>query len=384
MPATSEFVSDKARPADFCPNRPNRSALDYDTDQALRRALRQATLDNSGHSINSGPPCMPKRQISRGTGIDEMLDEEEERFKKLSMKTKGSPPHPVRKVSDTGPCTAALDALEEDINSFFNDNETAGTSSSSSSSGSAWSDDLNDSSMVLDSRFDWVLGEHDVDNSFVQTIEDEFHRLKNLKSYNVLENKHEDKHFDRVTGLCCRIFGVPISLVSLIDMGRQWFFSNQGLEGVDETARNISFCGHAVQSKLDVFEVRDAAKHPYFKNNPLVTGEPYIRFYAGARLVSPEGYALGTLCIIDQDPKPEGLTEDERKSLIDLAAIVVDGMVHRRQNHHAAISNKEGAPKTPATHTRKGSVDMVMNAFCPLQAMARSAVPKAVTPRSSR
>ena len=114
------------------------------------------------------------------------------------------------------------------------------------------------------------------------------------------------------------MFGVSIALVSLVDEDRQWFKSRQGLEA-PETGRDISFCGHAILGG-DIFEIPDARADPRFADNPLVTGEPQIRFYAGAPLATSEGYRIGTLCLIDGQPRQ--LSEDERRSLRDLADAV--------------------------------------------------------------
>jgi GAF domain-containing protein len=107
--------------------------------------------------------------------------------------------------------------------------------------------------------------------------------------------------FDAVTEAARTAFDVPIALVSLVDETRQWFKSCIGLE-VRETARDISFCTHAI-GQSDVYVVPDAAADPMFADNPLVTGAPNIRFYAGAPLIDADGFALGTLCVIDVQPR---------------------------------------------------------------------------------
>ena len=144
-------------------------------------------------------------------------------------------------------------------------------------------------------------------------------RLEELKKYAILDSEPEEA-FDRVTRVAKKIFDVPIALVSLIDENRQWFKSNQGLD-VCETARDISFCTHAIK-KNEPFVVPNALEDPLFKDNPLVTSAPNIRFYAGIPLTSPQGYNLGTLCIIDT--KPRFLTSDQIDILRDLSRVVVD------------------------------------------------------------
>ncbi|MDF2178253.1 GAF domain-containing protein [Aliiglaciecola sp. CAU 1673] len=110
-----------------------------------------------------------------------------------------------------------------------------------------------------------------------------------------------DERFDKITAKAKDYFDVDLALVSLIDADRQWFKSKQGLDA-EETSRDISFCGHAINQD-DIFYVKDARNDERFSDNPLVTGAPHIRFYAGAPIISPDGYKVGTLCIIDSAPK---------------------------------------------------------------------------------
>ncbi|HFQ5142084.1 TPA: diguanylate cyclase [Vibrio vulnificus] len=139
-------------------------------------------------------------------------------------------------------------------------------------------------------------------------------RIADLHSLNILDTAAEER-FDRVTRIARRLFDVPIALVSLVDEDRQWFKSCFGLNA-SETPRDISFCGHAILG-ADTLIVEDASQDARFADNPLVTGEPHIRFYAGVPLMFEHSSCLGTLCIIDI--KPRTLNEDERLDLIDLA-----------------------------------------------------------------
>lgn len=143
---------------------------------------------------------------------------------------------------------------------------------------------------------------------------DEELRLRTLHSLSILDTPAEER-FDRLTRIARRIFRVPIALVSLVDDDRQWFKSNAGLT-VFETPRDISFCGHAILED-GVFIVPDALRDPRFADNPLVLHEPHIRFYAGFALRSLNGSKLGTLCIIDREPRT--LSEPEVEILHDLA-----------------------------------------------------------------
>ncbi len=151
-------------------------------------------------------------------------------------------------------------------------------------------------------------------------------RLSSLKGYAILDSLKEAE-FDRITAIASLICDTPISLISLIDESRQWFKSKIGLD-VDETPREIAFCQHAIMD-TGIFEVEDATKDERFKENILVTGKPDIRFYAGYPLIDPNGYALGTLCVIDQNPRQ--LNEKQKKALHLLAEEVIDLIVERRQ-----------------------------------------------------
>ncbi len=146
----------------------------------------------------------------------------------------------------------------------------------------------------------------------------ELERLSALHLYNILDTAPEEA-FDRITALAARLFSVPVVAVSLSDQNRQWFKSCRGL-GVRELNREIAFCGHVVSS-TETLIIPDTKLDSRFAKNPLVVGEPKIRFYAGAPLRTQDGYILGTLCIADQ--KPRSLSPEEQKSLEDLAAIVV-------------------------------------------------------------
>jgi diguanylate cyclase (GGDEF)-like protein len=144
--------------------------------------------------------------------------------------------------------------------------------------------------------------------------ENEATRIETLRALNILDSSPEER-FDRLTRLAKRLFNVPIALVSLVDENRQWFKSCQGL-AASETPRDISFCGHAILGD-DVFLIPDAAQDNRFFDNPLVTEEPHIRFYAGCPLVVGDGNKLGTLCLIDREPRR--LDEEDLALLRDLA-----------------------------------------------------------------
>ncbi len=151
-------------------------------------------------------------------------------------------------------------------------------------------------------------------------------RLNALHNYEILDTAAEVE-FDRLTELASVICEVPISLISLIDTDRQWFKSRVGLD-VSETPREIAFCNYAIQ-QTTLFEVPDATRDDRFANNPLVTGAPDIRFYAGEPLIDPDGFAMGTLCVIDRVPRL--LTDKQKHSMKLLAQLTIDLIVERRQ-----------------------------------------------------
>ncbi|WP_371131392.1 PAS domain S-box protein [Rhodoferax sp.] len=147
--------------------------------------------------------------------------------------------------------------------------------------------------------------------------DNEAQRLRALRARAILDTPDEER-FDRLTRLARHLFGTQIALVSLVDAERQWFKSRQGLDAC-ETARDISFCGHAILAD-GIFEITDARLDPRFADNPLVSGPPHIRFYAGAPLATADGSRIGTLCIIDGQPRT--LTAAQRSALRDLADCV--------------------------------------------------------------
>jgi PAS domain S-box-containing protein len=146
--------------------------------------------------------------------------------------------------------------------------------------------------------------------------DNEAERLASLRAAELLDTGPEEP-FDALTRLAAALCGTPISLVSLVDDQRQWFKSRQGLEAT-ETPREFAFCAHAILDS-EIFEVPDAREDPRFRDNPLVTGAPDIRLYAGAPIEGPGGCRIGTLCVIDT--RPRNLTTAQREQLATLAAL---------------------------------------------------------------
>jgi GAF domain-containing protein len=166
--------------------------------------------------------------------------------------------------------------------------------------------------------------------------ENEPERLKALKQYNILDTTPEQA-FDDITLLASFICDTPISLITLLDETRQWFKSKVGLSVV-ETPREVAFCNHAL-TRPDMLIIRDALQDERFAGNPLVTGDPNIRFYAGAQLITPDGYPLGTLCVIDQ--KPRELKKDQLLALKVLSRQVISQLELRRASSELQQVNKK-------------------------------------------
>ena len=176
---------------------------------------------------------------------------------------------------------------------------------------------------------DWILPVPDPEAE-EQSVEGELARLRTLQSYFLLDAE-PDPAFDALTQEASRIFGVPTSLISLVDLGRQYLFSNTGANGVRETARDVAFCSHTILNQSDngVLVVPDTTLDARFQDNPLVTDAPNLRFYAGASLISPEGHRLGTFCV--EGPEPRPFSDSDTHKLKDYAATAMELMVQRRK-----------------------------------------------------
>ena len=167
---------------------------------------------------------------------------------------------------------------------------------------------------------------------------DEAQRLASLREYAILDTPTE-VCFDDLTELAARICEAPIALITLIDEKRQWFKSRVGLDAA-ETSRDIAFCAHAIQQK-ELFIVPDAKQDARFADNPLVMGEPGIRFYAGAPLITPSGHALGTLCVIDREPRV--MNVDHQSALRVLSRLVMTQLDLRQRTLEVERLRQDGA-----------------------------------------
>lgn len=210
-----------------------------------------------------------------------------------------------------------------------------------------------------------------------KSAQSEINRLRELRLYRVLDTAAE-KIFDDLTGLASAICGSSISLISLVDEHRQWFKSHHGLDAT-ETPREYAFCAHAIQSDA-LMIVEDAQKDERFANNPLVLGDPNIRFYAGMPLVMRSGSALGTLCVIDS--KPATLSDEQKNALAVLRNAVVSHLELRRARYDLEDLQKvlpmcawcrkirtEEEPDTPAIwqplHEFVANLGEVTHGICP-------------------
>jgi GAF domain-containing protein len=147
--------------------------------------------------------------------------------------------------------------------------------------------------------------------------QNEKERLLSVYALELLDTPPEER-FDLFTRVATKIFEVPISILTLVDANREWFKSCQGLPN-HEGDRAISFCGHALLEN-EILVIPDAKKDPRFSDNPMVTGAPYIRFYAGVPILSGDGQRVGTFCI--KDTKPREFTQEDRSALRQLALLV--------------------------------------------------------------
>lgn len=159
--------------------------------------------------------------------------------------------------------------------------------------------------------------------------DDEERRLQVLEAYDILDTDPE-RTYDDLVRMASYITGAPISLITLVARDRQWFMAREGLE-VEETEREVSFCAHLLDLPNEVLVVEDATEDPRFADHPHVGAPQGIRFYAGAPLVTPEDHVLGSLCVIDHEPRQ--LSSSEERMLEALARQAMTNLDQRRRIH---------------------------------------------------
>ena len=190
---------------------------------------------------------------------------------------------------------------------------------------------------------DWIIRGVDEDTSRTQSVEEEARRLQILKKYCILDSGREEI-FDKLMESARLHFNVPWAGVSIIDMGRRFMKSmmNDDL-GLKDKPRKDTFCAHTILQTEGLLVVPDALQDERFCNNPAVVNSPHFRFYAGTSLVSPEGCRLGALCLIDKEPRPNGLTEQEKADLEDFSRRVVSLIVNRSKRLQSGRDHKRTA-----------------------------------------
>jgi two-component system NtrC family sensor kinase len=191
-------------------------------------------------------------------------------------------------------------------------------------------------------------------------------RVAALQKYAILDTEPEQA-FDDLALLASYVCQTPIALISLVDENRQWFKARVGL-GISETSRDVALCSTAILQN-DVFVVSDTLKDERFRNNPLVVSEPRIRFYAGAPLITEEGHALGTLCVIDRTPRE--ISSAQKDALAALSRLVLGQMEFRRN----LILLKEALnDRTKEEHERQRGLIEVQETLFKVLGLRRRAV----------
>ena len=190
----------------------------------------------------------------------------------------------------------------------------------------------------LDPRLEWVVEGYDKEGSHQQTLELELRRLAVLKSYRI-SGTGRNKDCERLLSLICRTVKAERALVRVMDMGFQYLIATRGLKDLMEVPRKVCVCAHALIGKSDMLIVPDLSKDKRFENFAPVAGFPHLRFYASILLVSPEGFRLGTVCVLDSEPRPQGLSLEEKQNLREITDMVMDALVEYREMKNHEMRN---------------------------------------------
>jgi hypothetical protein len=235
---------------------------------------------------------------------------------------------------------------------------------------------------------DWYISNYDPATCDAPNVDTELGRLRVLKKYNILDQERQDC-YERAASVCSRVFDAPIALVNLIDLGRVWMVGSAGipLDMARESSRQLSFCAHSILNREAVTVVPDASKDPRFAKNPQVTGPMNLRFYAGAPLVCKDGHKLGTLCVYDTKARPEGITAEQKETLIEMAELVMeiiektavvkdarDETVAQKTRTPSLVSSEVGEVETAVTFLRSDLAELLKDAD----------LQKHMTPRNKR
>jgi hypothetical protein len=219
---------------------------------------------------------------------------------------------------------------------------------------------MDDSAATKDScssSSDWLLSNYDRDSSIEPTVEHEARRLQALKSYHILETAREDE-FDQIARDVRDRFGVAWAVMGFVDLGRVWIKAS-GAETIDaaEASRCDSFCAHTILLKEGLLVVGDLTKDCRFRENPFVAGSLGLRFHAGVPLITPDGFKLGSICVLDDKPRPDGLTNEEEAFLKAKANEAINLLVARKNRLETELkrnrSKSFSCSDTPQSPTMK-------------------------------
>lgn len=198
-------------------------------------------------------------------------------------------------------------------------------------------------------------------------------RIEELLLHGILDTDPEEE-FDAITKLAASIFEMPVSFISIVDENRQWLKSRVGID-ITETPRDISFCAHAINNPAEVLVVNDARLDPRFNENPQVVNEPHLVFYAGAPLISEDGFALGTLCLVDFVPRE--FPPDKISQLQILAAQVAKLLELKKKNEQLNTRNRENVQLLKEIHHRVKNNLQIISSLLNLQ-ISQSSAPEAM------